>query len=97
MSRAPCGQRVTCRAYQLTVAEFGRLGGEKWTHSFHVRLGIRALKLFGTVYTKKKPKKVRSTTKPAWRGLVCRYPCGVLEQAYLELKAEDAGVAHAAT
>ena len=55
-----------CRAYGLTVSEFERLGGEVWTQSFRVRLGLLADKLFVELYGKK-PKKVRSSTKPWWR------------------------------
>jgi hypothetical protein len=55
-----------CRAYGLTVSEFERLGGEVWTQSFRVRLGLLADKLFVKLYGKK-PQKVRSSTKPWWR------------------------------
>jgi hypothetical protein len=40
-----CGDR-TCRAYLLTVSEFEGLGGEAWTQSFRVRLGLLANKLY---------------------------------------------------
>jgi len=32
--------------------------------------------------------KVRSKTNPRWRNKVGRYPCGILEQAYREVKAK---------
>jgi hypothetical protein len=85
MSHPPlCGQPV-CRAYQLTVAEFERLGGEPWTQGFRVRVGLLAKKLYVEIYGNG-PRKVRSTTKPGWRNKVGKYPCGVLEQAYEALK-----------
>jgi hypothetical protein len=82
-----CGDR-TCRAYRLTVTEFERLGGEAWTQSFRIRLGLLANKLYAELYGKK-PEKVRSNIPPNWRNIVCKYPCGILEQAYKELKSEN--------
>jgi hypothetical protein len=82
-----CGGR-TCRAYLLTVSEFERLGGEAWTQSFRVRLGLLANKRYAELYGNK-PKKVRSSTNPEWRNMVGQYPCGILEQAYKELKSES--------
>jgi hypothetical protein len=82
-----CGEQ-TCRAYLLTVSEFERLGGEAWTQSFRIRLGLLANKLYAELYGKK-PKKVRSSTRPQWRNLVGKYPCGILERAYKELKSES--------
>jgi hypothetical protein len=73
----------------MTVSEFERLGGEPWTQSFRIRLGVLANKLYDELYGKK-PRKVRSSTKPAWRNKVCKYPCGILEQAYRELKGKAA-------
>jgi hypothetical protein len=78
----------TCRAYWLTVSEFERLGGETWTQSFRIRLGLLANKLYAELY-EKKPPKVRSSTRPKWRNKVCKYPCGILEQAYRALKSES--------
>jgi hypothetical protein len=69
------------------VSEFQRLGGEEWTQSFRVRLGLLANKLYAEVYGQKPPK-VRASTKPEWRNLVGKYPCGILEQAYKEMKSE---------
>jgi hypothetical protein len=59
----------------MTVSEFERLGGEPWTQSFRIRLGLLANKLYDELYGKK-PRKVRSSTKPEWRNKVCKYPCG---------------------
>jgi hypothetical protein len=83
-----CGHAI-CRAYQLTVSEFERLGGEAWTQSFRVSLGLRAATLYAELYGKK-AKKVRSSTKPEWRNRVGKYPCGILEQAYRELRSKAA-------
>jgi hypothetical protein len=48
-------------------------------------LGLLASKFYIELYGKK-PRKVRSRTAPEWRNKVCKYPCGILEQAYRELK-----------
>ena len=80
-----CGD-LRCRAYRLTVHEFERLGGNRWTQSFRVRLGLRANKLYARMHGRK-PKKVRYSTMPAgWRNKVSLYPCGILEQAYRECR-----------
>jgi hypothetical protein len=76
-----------CRAYRLTVNEFERLGGERWTHSFRIRLGLLAQTLYFQIYGKK-ARKVRSSTVPRWRNKVGKYPCGILEQAYRKLSGE---------
>jgi hypothetical protein len=83
-----CGQSH-CRAYHLTISEFERLGGEIWTQSFRIRLGLLANERYVDLYGKK-PKKVRSSTRPDWRNKVSKYPCGILERACRELKARDA-------
>ena len=82
---APACGFATCRAYQLTVSEFERLGGETWTQSFRISLGIRAGRLYAEVYGKA-AEKVRTKFGPGWRNKVGKYPCGILEQAYRELK-----------
>jgi hypothetical protein len=58
-------------------------------------VGLLAHKLYVELYGKE-PKKVRSSTKPAWRNKVGKYPCGILEQAYRELmgKAAESGETH---
>jgi hypothetical protein len=73
----------------MTVSEFEYLGEERWTQSFRIRLGLRAHKLHRELYGKK-ARKVRSSTKREWRNKVGRYPCGLLERAYRQLKGEDA-------
>ena len=79
-----CGH-MNCRAYYLTLTEFEQLGGEPWTHSFRVRVALRARKLYSELYGKP-PGKVRSKTWPQYRNKVGKYPCGILEQAYRQLK-----------
>ncbi len=88
---ANCGL-TKCRAYHLTIGEFHKLGGEQWSQAFLVRLGIRARRLYLELYAKP-PKQVRqSRIRPDWRNKVGKYPCGILEQALRDLKAEDAGL-----
>jgi hypothetical protein len=87
MSSAVCGQ-PKCRAYLLTVHEFERLGGEPWTQGFRVRMGLLANKLYVELYGKP-PRKVRTKLR-RHRNKVGKYPCGLLEQAYRELEAQNA-------
>jgi hypothetical protein len=67
------------------VNEFERLGGETWTQSFRIRLGLRARELYRELCGKEAPK-VRSRTNPAYRNEVGQYPCGILEVAYRQLR-----------
>jgi hypothetical protein len=85
---SPCGD-PKCRAYRLTVKEFEQLGGEQWTQSFRIRVGLRARELFVKLY-RRKPDRVRSSPKARHKNTVGNYPCGILEQAYRELKTESA-------
>src|SRR5437867_1980588 len=78
----PCSQY--CRAYQLTLREFERLGGKRWEQSFRVRLGVRANKLYLETYGET-ANKVRPSAKSGWGNKVGKYPCGILEQAYREV------------
>ena len=79
-----CGN-LRCRAYRLTIHEFERLGGEPWTQSLRIRVGILAKKLYRQIYGRKL-KKDRSSTMPSWRNKVGKYPCGILEQAHKECR-----------
>jgi hypothetical protein len=88
---------VRCHRYDMTVSEFARLGGYQWTDSFSVRIGLRSTKLYKAIYNKAPRRKRRSIwgagngeKLTAWRNKVGVYPCGVLEQAYRELMAEQA-------
>src|SRR5262245_15897865 len=83
MPHAPCGD-AKCRRFPMTLREFGKLTGEDWDQSFRARLGKAATKLYREIYGKE-PGKRRS--RMSWRNKVGRYPCGILEQAYRELKA----------
>lgn len=78
-----------CRVMLLTTQQFMKLGGERWDHSFLVKVGKRARKLHEDILGKV-PKKVRSPTTGAYRNKVGLYPCGVLEQAYRQVLAEQA-------
>ncbi len=74
----------------LTTQQFMKLGGEKWDRGFLIRVGKRARLLHQEILGKV-PKKVRSPIKGAYRNKVGLYPCGVLEQAYRQVLAEQAG------
>lgn len=41
-----------CRAYRLTVKEFVGVGGVQWTHSFRIRIGLLARKLYVELFGK---------------------------------------------
>jgi hypothetical protein len=82
MHMRPRCPELPCRRYEMTVAEFARLGRRGWTQGFHVKMGLRAGKLYRDLY-KKAPKQKR--TSPAGRNKVSVFPCGILEQAYREL------------
>jgi hypothetical protein len=70
----------------MTLREFGRLAGAKWTPSFRSKLGKAASKLFREIYGKEPPQK---RARRDWRNKVGKYPCGILEQAYRQLSSED--------
>lgn len=84
-----CDACKPCRVMLLTVQQFMKLGGEKWGHSFLIRVGKRAKALHEEILGKS-PKRVRSSTKGGHRNTVGKYPCGILEQAYRQVKAENA-------
>jgi hypothetical protein len=71
----------------MTQLEFRRLRGELWDQSFISSLGKAASKLYRDIYQKKPKLKYSRTAK---RNHVHMYPCGILEQAYRQLK--DQGV-----
>jgi hypothetical protein len=71
----------------MTLREFGRLTGENWDQSFRARLGKAASKLYREIYGKE-PSKKRS--RRDWRNMVGKYPCGILEQAYRQLREQGA-------
>lgn len=83
-----CDLCKPCRVMHLTTQQFMKLGGEKWDRGFTIRVGLRAAKIHEEVLGKA-PKKVRSSTKGAYRNKVGSYPCGVLEQAYRQVRSED--------
>src|SRR5262245_28032061 len=84
--KAPCGS-FRCARYEMTQLEFRRLRGELWDQSFISSLGKAASKFYREIYGKKPKLKYSRIAK---RNHVHRYPCGILEQAYRQLK--DQGV-----
>ena len=82
----PCPAWKTCRAMLLTTEEFMRLGGESWSQSFKVRVGIQAAKLHREVFEQpiQKQRKRRN-----WHNKVGVYPCGIMEQAYRIVKERE--------
>jgi hypothetical protein len=69
----------------MSIREFERLGGQQWSHGFRVQMGLLASKLYVEVYNKQPGKK---RTRMAWGNAVNCYPCGILEQAYRQLKVQ---------
>jgi hypothetical protein len=70
----------------MTIAEFKILCGQHWGSAFDVKLGKLAKKLHRQIY-KKDPAVIRCKIA---RNRVPAYPCGIIEQAYRELRAPDA-------
>jgi hypothetical protein len=56
---------------------------------FIIRVRKRARKLHQEILGKA-PKKVRAATKGGYRNKVGKYPCGILEQAYRQVREEQA-------
>jgi hypothetical protein len=94
MSKPLCGD-ARCRARKLSIFEWALLGGEPLSQGFRVRLGIRAAKLSQQIYGRP-PKKVRDRLRAGHRNPTLKYPCGILEQVYRQLKSEEASAAEAA-
>lgn len=83
-----CGSK-RCRAYVMTTREFERLTlGEKWDQSFRSKFGKRAVGLYVEIYGHR-PGRTRKSTMPSDRNKVHKYPCGVLEEAYRQLKSGE--------
>ena len=80
-NKQACGSR--CVRYEMTQLEFRRLRGELWDQSFISSLGKAASKLYREIYQKKP--KLRYSRR-ANRNHVHKYPCGILEQAYRQLR-----------
>ena len=76
---------LRCARYEMSQLEFRRLRGELWDQSFSSRLGKLATKLYRELYGKKPPLQRSRTTM---RNHVHLYPCGILEQAYAQLRAQ---------
>jgi hypothetical protein len=81
-----CGN-IRCHSYRMDLRTFARLCGEEWDDSFRSKLGKAASKLYREIYGTDPP---RSRSRKAYRNKVGRYPCGVLEQAYRQLKGDGA-------
>lgn len=83
MTECSCGD-VECRRYDMTVAEFKILCGDKWPGGFDGKLGLAAKALCQKVHGSIPPlQRYRS----ARRNKVRAYPCGIIEQAYRLLRA----------
>jgi hypothetical protein len=76
-----------CVFYEVTQGEFRRRLGKKWGPSFNAKFGKRATKLYRALFKKEPP--YRESTDDQ-RDPVNIYPCGLLEQAYAQLRAEGA-------
>lgn len=81
--KGTCGD-IKCGRYSMTLAEFSKLRGERWGHGFNSKLGKAVKKLCRELYGKVPPSRRRSI---AWRNPLPEYPCGLIEQAYRELRA----------
>jgi hypothetical protein len=75
----------TCARYEMSQLEFRRLRGELWDMGFISKFGKLASKLYREIY-KKHPDIKRRPRPGQKRWPVHRYPCGILEQAYRQLR-----------
>jgi hypothetical protein len=82
MDEQTCGH-TKCKRYRMVIREYRLLRGEIWDASFSSKLGKAASKLYRQIYGKC-PNQRRS--KPAHRNIVTSYPCGIIEQAYRQLR-----------
>jgi hypothetical protein len=89
MDSEPC-PNVRCVRYAMAIREYRILRGEIWDASFSARLGKAASKLYREIY-QKPPKQARSTH--AHRNRVTEFPCGIIEQAYRQLRKEGVPLA----
>jgi hypothetical protein len=84
MGKKSCGD-PTCVRYEMSQLEFRRLRGEVWDMGFISRFGKLASKLYREIY--KKHPRIKRLPRPGQRRWpVHRYPCGILEQAYRQLR-----------
>jgi hypothetical protein len=67
----------------MAIREYRILRGEIWDASFSAKLGKAASKLYREIYAKA-PASHRS--RHAHRNQVKRFPCGIVEQAYRQLR-----------
>jgi hypothetical protein len=67
----------------MAIREYRILRGETWDASFSAKLGKAASKLYREIYAKA-PASHRS--RHAHRNPVKRFPCGIIEQAYRQLR-----------
>ena len=82
MDEKTCGN-VKCKRYPMVIREYRLLRGEIWDASFSAKLGKAASKLYREIYGKS-PNWRRS--KLAHRNVVTSFPCGIIEQAYRQLR-----------
>jgi hypothetical protein len=67
----------------MVIREYRILRGETWDPSFSAKLGKAASKLYREIYAKT-PASRRS--RHAHRNRVKSFPCGIIEQAYRQLR-----------
>ena len=69
-------------------------GGLNLLRAAKVRDRRSAVVSAGEEAVHRSPKKVRSSTRPAYRNKIGKYPCGILERAYRELKGTEEVATH---
>ena len=86
-----CKDYPRCRGASFTAKEFMKLGGEQWDHSTLTSVGLEAARLYAEIFGRPH-RKVRSSKTAGHRGMVGKYPCGILDQAYRTVMAKKAAV-----
>lgn len=67
----------------MTLLKYRMTRAEKWDASFAIRLGKVATKLYLEAYKTSPPRMSNGA------GGIAYYPCGVIERAYGQLRAQD--------
>jgi hypothetical protein len=88
-AEAICKDFPRCRGALFTTQQFMKLGGEQWDRSTVTSVGLEATRLYAEIFGKKN-RRVRSSTAAGHRGMVGKYPCGIIAQAYRNVIAKKA-------
>jgi hypothetical protein len=72
----------TCKHRLMTLLAYRKTRAETWDASFAIRVGKSAARLYITTYKKRPPR------RPNGPGSIALFPCGIIERAYRDLRAQ---------